>query len=201
MPSRNCEVIRRFVRGPFTITATAYDDEDYDVSELDDDLQQKIEDGDLVVFRVEVVLWLFGTELATEHLGGCVYETPRQFMDHIGLRKAERDHLAQTGHAVRFGSYFHDMVRTVIAEGRKEAIKLMRQMESLRLRGMPANNKDELLRILDRCPDLPDDWDAYNKDAHDAFTRAFEPWAKAAAHVVAKAKGQAKRHSMGTPTA
>ena len=25
--------------------------------------------------------------------------------------------------------------------------------------------KDELLRILDRCPDLPDDWDAYNKDA------------------------------------
>ena len=143
-------LIRRFRRGLFEITVTAFDDKDYDpyTTGLDDEIRDKIEDGTFTVFRVEATLWLLGRELATEHLGGCICESPCDFMDHIGLRQAERDHLAQTGHAVSIGSYFSDMVRAVIEEGRKEAIKLLPQLHGIRLRGAP--QPAPLLPMLER---------------------------------------------------
>ena len=143
-------LIRRFRRGLFEITVTAFDDKDYDpyTTGIDDEIRDKIEDGTFTVFRVEATLWLLGRELATEHLGGCIYESPRDFMDHIGLRQVERDHLAQTGHAVSIGSYFSDMVRAVIEEGRKEAIKLLPQLHGIRLRGAP--QPAPLLPMLER---------------------------------------------------
>ena len=120
-------LIRKFVRGLFTVTVTAFDESEEDVmlSDYDDVTKQKIDDGDLVVFRVEATLWLLDHELATDHLGGCIYESPSQFMDHIGLRKFERELSAKAGRAIGIGSYFHGMVSDAIRDGREEAIKLL----------------------------------------------------------------------------
>lgn len=143
-------LIRKFVRGLFTVTVTAFDeDESISLSDYDDVTRQKIDDGDFVVFRVEATLWLLGHELATDHLGGCIYESPSQFMDHIGLRKTERELSAKVGRAIGIGSYFHDMVSTAIRDGRKEAIKLLPQLRRLQLRGAPKPDAiDALERLL-----------------------------------------------------
>lgn len=34
----------------------------------------------------------------------------------------------------------------------------------------------ELAEALRACPELPDDWDAHNPDAFEAFTEAFTEW-------------------------
>lgn len=140
-------LIRKFVRGLFTVTVTAFDDDDISLSDYDDTTRQQIDDGDLVVFRVEATLWLLDHELATDHLGGCIYESPSQFMDHIGLRKFERELSAKAGRAIGIGSYFHDMVSNVIYDGRKEAIKLLPQLRGLQLRGAP---KSDAVAALER---------------------------------------------------
>lgn len=129
------EVIRRFKRGPFVLSVTAYDDDDLDLPFDDDgEVARKLDDGELVAFRVEAELSLLGRVLATEHLGGCVYESPRAFMDHVGLRRQEHEHWKQTGERVSFGSYFADMVRTVIKDGREEARKIVSELQSVKLR-------------------------------------------------------------------
>ena len=173
-------LIRRFRRGLFEITVTAFDDKDYDpyTTGIDDEIRDKIEDGTFTVFRVEATLWLLGRELATEHLGGCIYESPRDFMDHIGLRQVERDHLAQTGHSVSIGSYFSDMVCAVIAEGRKEAIKLLPQLHGIRLRGAP---QPDLLKALENI--LGDDGPILGNGFNN-------PYVAEARAEVAKAKGE-----------
>ena len=130
-------LIRKFVRGLFTVTVTAFDDDDISLSDYDDTTRQRIDDGDLIVFRVEATLWLLDHKLATDHLGGCIYESPSQFMDHIGLRKFERELSAKAGRAIGIGSYFHDMVSNAIRDGREEAIKLLPQLHGLQLRGAP----------------------------------------------------------------
>lgn len=152
MPTKNGgALIRKFVRGLFTVTVTAFDEDEQGISlsDYDDVTRQKIDDGDLVVFRVEATLWLLGHELATDHLGGCIYESPSQFMDHIGLRKIERELSAKAGHAIGIGSYFHDMVSNVIHDGREEAIKLLPQLRGPQLRGAPKPDAvDALERLL-----------------------------------------------------
>ncbi len=47
-----------------------------------------------------------GEELATDYLGGCIYKSPEDFRDHIGMNV--------DGH----GSYFSDMIRTVCHDAR-----------------------------------------------------------------------------------
>jgi hypothetical protein len=69
--------------------------------------QKAIERGDWLCFAVRATLSFRGMEIANDYLGQCIYENTRDFRDHLGVKR-------QNG----VGSYFSQMVRNVISEGR-----------------------------------------------------------------------------------
>ena len=72
--------------------------------DLDQEIYDKIDNGDLDWFCVEVTATKLGIELASEYLGGCCYETPQAF--------------------VTAGDYYADMCASVITEARATVAKL-----------------------------------------------------------------------------
>ena len=54
------------------------------------------------------------------------------------------------------------------------------------------DNTEDVLAVLDACPDLPDDWGEHNPDAIKAFTGPFREWKARANELVAKLKGETK---------
>lgn len=54
-----------------------------------------------------------GDTLAEDYLGGCIYESPEAFRDHIGIR-AQGENV---------GSYFSDMIRQACQEARRELLR------------------------------------------------------------------------------
>ena len=60
---------------------------------------------------------LDGNEIAADYLGNCVYNSAQEFIDHRGNKT---------------GSYFSDMVRSAIAEARKNVARL----QSIKLRAV-----------------------------------------------------------------
>ena len=106
--------IRIFKRKNFTVLVRAVEDQDVDLS-FDDtgEVARKIDSGEFQCFGVITTLLFRGAEIAEDSLWGCIYEEPKAFMDHLGLSaKARKD-------GRNYGSYFADMIRTVIKEGRK----------------------------------------------------------------------------------
>lgn len=71
----------------------------------DEEIIAKIEDGTYAWFCAKVTASREGVELATDYLGGCCYDSPRQFC-------TEAD------------GYYADMVATVIAEAKEVIAKL-----------------------------------------------------------------------------
>jgi hypothetical protein len=63
-----------------------------------------VESGELQCFTVKATLFFRGMEIAQDYLGNCIYENTRDFRNHFGNRS---------------GSYFSDMVKHVVCEGRK----------------------------------------------------------------------------------
>ena len=47
----------------------------------------------------------------------------------------------------------------------------------------------DLLNALSTFPELPDDWNPWNVDAHEAFTAAYRIWSEKTRAAIAKAKG------------
>ncbi|CAK7259111.1 MULTISPECIES: hypothetical protein [unclassified Shinella] len=80
----------------------------YDGDDEDGSIQAALDCGDMVAFDSKMSVWLDGVEIAADYLGGSVYYADQieTFRDHIGMNAK--------GH----GSYFSDMVRTVVAEAR-----------------------------------------------------------------------------------
>ena len=112
---RTIETIRVIGAGRFTVEVTAEEEQDLDLSfDVDGEVAKRMEDGKLMAFGVAARCYLDGHELASDYLGGCIYEEPRAFMDHLGIKKHNRE----TGH--NCGSYFSDMVRNVCQEARKK---------------------------------------------------------------------------------
>jgi hypothetical protein len=70
--------------------------------------QKMIERGDLLCFTVKTTLSFRGMKIAEDYLGNCIHENTRGFRDNLGISKHKG-----------VGSYFSDMVRSVISEGRK----------------------------------------------------------------------------------
>lgn len=116
---RTLGTIRTIKAGRFTVTVKALEELDLDLS-FDDDgsVARALEAGELEAFTVEASCHLDGYELASDYLGNCIYPTPRAFMDHIGIAAHNR----KTGH--NCGSYFSDMVRTVVRDARKAVADL-----------------------------------------------------------------------------
>ena len=102
------ENIYTFHTRNFTVTVDAME-EDYPDFSFDDtgETQKMIERGDWLCFMVKATLSFRGVEIAEDYLGQCIYENTRDFRDNIGIRKHKG-----------VGSYFSDMIRNVIQEGR-----------------------------------------------------------------------------------
>lgn len=112
-------IIRKFTLRNFTVIVEAMPE--HEVSMYFDDtgeIERQIESGELEAFSVKVSVLMNGAEIATDYLGGCIYRSPAEFMDHKGLASHNR----KTGH--NCGSYFSDMVRTVCSEARDAVRKL-----------------------------------------------------------------------------
>ena len=117
-------IIREFRTPNFTVRVTAQEEDDLDLSWDDDGSVRKgLENGEFIAFCVKATVYYKGTELATDYLGGCIYRSLAEFMDHKECGKQNKL-CAAKGEAGRCGSYFTDMVRTVCDEAREELHKL-----------------------------------------------------------------------------
>lgn len=99
----------RFETSQFIVSFSVQEEHDLDLSwDEDGSTRQGLEDSSLIAFVACLEChWSDGAQtvlLATDYLGGCIYESPRAFMDHRGSRG---------------GSYFSGMVRSVCEEARK----------------------------------------------------------------------------------
>jgi len=85
-------------RDGFTIR-TYVAPEDYAPDFDDGEVLQGINDGLYVWFQVKVSAWKAGVELGTAYMGGCCYESTKDFIEP--------------------GDYWEDMVEEAIAEAKK----------------------------------------------------------------------------------
>ncbi len=118
-------LIREFNTKNFRTTIEAEEDWDVDLSfDEDGSVRKDLESGKLINFcaKVEVVHKETGDSLATEYLGGCIYKSIEEFMDHKECGKQNREYEAK-GEAGRCGSYFTDMIKTACENARNEIAK------------------------------------------------------------------------------
>ena len=116
--------IREFHTPNFTVRVTAEEDNYLDLS-FDDDgsVREGLNSGELIAFCAKAAVYYKGTELATDYLGGCIYRSLDEFMDHRECGKQNKVYAAK-GETGRCGSYFADMVKQVCDEARKELKRL-----------------------------------------------------------------------------
>lgn len=113
-------VIREFKTKNFTVRVIAHEDDDLDLSWDDDGSVRKgLESGELIAFQVSALVYYRGRSVGADYLGGCIYKSIEEFMDHKECGKQNREYAAK-GETGRCGSYFSDMVHSAIAEARKE---------------------------------------------------------------------------------
>lgn len=111
--------IWRFETAQFVVTVDAIEEYDIDLSwDEDGEVARRLNSGELEMFAVRARCVHKGTGMeAEDYLGGCIYETPDAFRDHMACGRERRE----TGRNV--GSSFSDMVRSVVAEMRANVAK------------------------------------------------------------------------------
>lgn len=98
----------------FTVRVTAEEECDVDLSWDDTgEVADKIARGLYTVFCAKCAIYYRGRAIATEYLGNCIYESPDDFRDHVGLAIQSRTDGRD------YGSYFADMVRAAVREARQ----------------------------------------------------------------------------------
>lgn len=111
--------MREFYTRNFHVVCDAFEDWDVDLSwDEDGSVRKGLESGKLVCFTAHVVVYFKGHEVGEDYLGGCIYGSLAEFMDHKECGKQNREWEAE-GQPGRCGSYFRDMIRTACAEARK----------------------------------------------------------------------------------
>jgi hypothetical protein len=99
------ETIYTFRTRDFCVKVEALPEYDPDLSfDESGETAEMIERGDWLCFAVRASLSFRDSDIAEDYLGNCIYENFRDFRDNIGSKD---------------GSYFSDMVRQVIKEGRE----------------------------------------------------------------------------------
>jgi hypothetical protein len=113
--------IRSFHTKNFRVIVDAIEEVDLDLSFDDDgEVQRRLENGTLIAFVARArVIGPMGIELASDYLGGCIYESLEAFADHRECGRQNRTYEAN-GDTGRCGSYFADMVSSVCSEARKQ---------------------------------------------------------------------------------
>ena len=71
-----------------------------------EETREKVESGEWECFVSRASLYFNNMEIARDYLGQCIYENTKDFRDNVGMNSR--------GH----GSYFSDMIRNIISEGR-----------------------------------------------------------------------------------
>lgn len=116
--------IRRFETENFTVIVDAVDDTDLDISfDETGEVAAKLESGKYIGFCARARVMFEDEEIASDYLGGCIYESLDAFMDHRKCGRANRKFEAN-GDAGRCGSYFSDMIHTVCDEAREHLTKI-----------------------------------------------------------------------------
>ncbi len=109
MPRDTYENIWEFRTKQFAVVYSVCPEDDLDLSwDEDGETARGLESGRYVAFvaRIEVIHMETGIVLGSDHLGNCVYESARAFINHRGAQAP---------------TYFVDMVRGAIDEARKNA--------------------------------------------------------------------------------
>ena len=102
------ENIYTFHTRNFTVTVDAMEEPFPDFSfDKTGETAEMIKQGYWLCFAVKATLSFRGMEIAEDYLGQCIHENTRDFRDHLGIAKHKG-----------VGSYFSQMVRNVIEEGR-----------------------------------------------------------------------------------
>ena len=115
---RRIGTIREFKTRNFKVVVDALEEYDLDLSwDEDGETARKLASGEYVAFVARVRVFLKGSEIGTDYLGGCIYESLGDFQDHRACGRQNAEYAAR-GEAGRCGSYFHDMIRTAIADAR-----------------------------------------------------------------------------------
>jgi len=107
----NTNIIYRFCTANYILLVEALPDEFNGEYMEPEDLQHiraKLKRGTLQVFCVKASITHIktNTELSSDYLGECLYKNITDFKDNLRLTHQ------------KYGSYFHDMVKTVIQESR-----------------------------------------------------------------------------------
>lgn len=117
-------IIREFETANFHVIVDALEDYDLDLS-FDDtgEVRDKLESGEFISFtaRCRVVHIKLG-ELGVDYLGGCIYESLEDFMDHKECAAQTRE-LKAKGSSAICGSYFADLVSDAIKEARNNILE------------------------------------------------------------------------------
>lgn len=104
----------------FTIKCDVAEDLDTDLSWDDDgSVRRGLDDGRLVAFQVRMSVTFDGYELFCDYLGGCIYKSYAEFIDHRGVHGS---------------TYFSDMVRAATRAARATVLKL----QSVKVRNVAA---------------------------------------------------------------
>lgn len=111
-----------FKTANFTVRVTAEpENETLDLSwDETGEVREGLESGRFVAFCAKAVVEYRGAELAAGYLGACIYESESDFRDHVGLAMRSR------ADGRNYGSYFADMVKTVISEAREAMAEVPR---------------------------------------------------------------------------
>lgn len=122
----NDNVMREFRTNNYIVRVSAEEEFDLDLS-FDDSgrILKQLERGDLIAFcaHVEVIHRPTGAVLGEDYLGGCIYKSFADFMDHRACGKQNRKWKKQ-GKTGVCGSYFSQMISEAIADARKNYKKL-----------------------------------------------------------------------------
>jgi hypothetical protein len=96
--------IYQFNTRNFTILVEREYENDTDFSfDESGEIEHKCNSGELDAFAVKCGLYLNGKEIASDYLGGCIYESYLDFKDNLGNKNG----------------YFGDMIKQTIKQGRK----------------------------------------------------------------------------------
>jgi|SRR5579859_237249 len=142
--SHKIGTMREFNTKNFKVVCDALEENDLDLSFDEDGSTLKgLQSGELMAFVARVRVFFQGHEVGTDYLGGCIYKSLEDFMNHreCGVQNAkyarrEKRQKLTPGSLGRCGSYFHDMIREAIGEARKN----MLAYQTIRVRNTEAQS-------------------------------------------------------------
>lgn len=125
--SHKIGTMREFKTKNFRVMCDAIEEDNLDLSFDEDGSTLKgLQSGDLMAFVARVRVFFNGAEVGSNYLGGCIYKSLEDFMDHKECGAQNRKYARQErrrglpdGKLGRCGSYFSGMITEAIAEARK----------------------------------------------------------------------------------